>query len=46
LCLQDQLFYNHRIEVLGGVMAEQSAELLRRFFQSRRLAGAQFGSPD
>ncbi len=46
LCLQDQPFYNHRIEVLGGVMAEQSAELLRRFFQSRRLAGAQFGSPD
>lgn len=46
LCLQDQPFYNHHIEVLGGVLADQSAELLRRFFQSRRLTGAQFGSPD
>ena len=27
---------NHRIEVLGGVLAEESAALLRRFFAVRR----------
>ncbi len=27
---------NHRIEVRGGVLAEESAELLRTFFQARR----------
>jgi len=27
---------NHRLEVTDGVMAEQSAELLRGFFQARR----------
>ena len=27
---------NHRPEVIGGIMADQSAELLRRFFQARR----------
>jgi tRNA(adenine34) deaminase len=27
---------NHRPEVIGGVMAEDCAELLKRFFQSRR----------
>ena len=27
---------NHRIEVLGGVLAEESAALLRRFFAARR----------
>lgn len=27
---------NHRPEVIGGVMAEQSAALLQRFFQARR----------
>jgi tRNA(adenine34) deaminase len=27
---------NHRAEVLGGVRAEESAEMLRTFFQSRR----------
>jgi len=27
---------NHRAEVLGGVRAEESAELLRAFFQERR----------
>ena len=29
---------NHRPEVVGGLMAEDCAELLKRFFQSRRLA--------
>ena len=27
---------NHRIEVVGGVMAEESAALLKRFFAARR----------
>lgn len=27
---------NHRCEVTGGVLAEESAEMLRRFFRSRR----------
>jgi len=27
---------NHRPEVMGGLFAEDCAELLRRFFQSRR----------
>ena len=27
---------NHRPEVLGGVRAEESAELLRQFFRERR----------
>ncbi len=28
---------NHRPEVVGGLMAEECAELLKRFFESRRL---------
>jgi len=31
---------NHRIEVLGGICGEESAELLRRFFAERRRAQA------
>jgi len=27
---------NHRLEVVGGLMAEECGELLRRFFQSKR----------
>ncbi len=27
---------NHRVDLLGGVLAEQSAELLRGFFRARR----------
>ena len=27
---------NHRLEVVGGLMAEECGELLKRFFQSRR----------
>jgi tRNA(adenine34) deaminase len=27
---------NHRIEVTGGILAEECGDLLRRFFQSRR----------
>ncbi|MEQ3636387.1 tRNA adenosine(34) deaminase TadA [Alcanivorax sp.] len=29
-------FYNHRVEVEGGVLAEESAALLKRFFADRR----------
>jgi tRNA(adenine34) deaminase len=29
---------NHRPEVIGGLMAEDCAELLKRFFESRRMA--------
>lgn len=39
LCLPEQTFYNHRIEVAGGVLAEESAALLRGFFRQRRAAG-------
>jgi tRNA(adenine34) deaminase len=28
---------NHRPEVVGGLMAEDCAELLKRFFESRRM---------
>lgn len=31
--------HNHRIEVTGGVLREQAAELLRGFFRSRRTMG-------
>jgi tRNA(adenine34) deaminase len=31
---------NHRIAVTGGVLAEESGELLKRFFAVRRRAGA------
>jgi tRNA(adenine34) deaminase len=27
---------NHQIEVIGGILAEECGDLLRRFFQSRR----------
>ena len=37
LRLQDQTFYNHRIQIEGGLLANESRILLRRFFQSRRL---------
>ncbi len=32
---------NHRVEPIGGVMAEESAELLRSFFRERRRAGGE-----
>ena len=36
LRLPEQPFYNHRLEVIGGVLAEDSAILLRSFFRQRR----------
>ena len=32
------MVFNHYIEVVGGVLADKSAELLTRFFQERRRA--------
>jgi tRNA(adenine34) deaminase len=37
--LLDDPRFNHRVEVRGGVLAEESAALLREFFAARRAAG-------
>ncbi|RMG49720.1 MAG: tRNA adenosine(34) deaminase TadA [Gammaproteobacteria bacterium] len=37
---------NHRIEVQGGVLADESAELLRAFFRQRRRSVAQPPVPE
>jgi len=37
--LCDDKRLNHRVEVLAGVMAEESAEVLRAFFRQRRARG-------
>ena len=34
--LTRKIEFNHRLEVVGGVMSEESAALLREFFQRRR----------
>mgnify|MGYP005749529071 CR=1 FL=1 len=36
LNLPEQTFYNHSLEVIGGVLADQSAALLKGFFAGRR----------
>jgi tRNA(adenine34) deaminase len=36
LDLPAQAFYNHRLEVVGGVLAERSSALLKAFFVDRR----------
>ena len=36
LQLLDQSHYNHRISWVGGVMAEESSQLLKEFFQKKR----------
>lgn len=46
LALQDMQFYNHRITVSGGLLADDAAQLLRAFFQSRRSVGGEFRAPD
>jgi tRNA(adenine34) deaminase len=38
LNLPEQRFYNHRIEVIGGIEAAAAADLMRRFFRTRRAA--------
>lgn len=36
LQLPDASFYNHRLDVRGGLCADESAVLLQQFFQARR----------
>jgi len=36
LDLSDSRALNHRFEINGGVLADDSASLLKRFFESRR----------
>lgn len=36
LRLPDEIFYNHRLDVVPGVLAEESAALLKAFFADRR----------
>ena len=38
LQLADSGFYNHEIHVKGGLLADESAALLRQFFRSRRVS--------
>lgn len=38
-CLLDDARLNHRVTVSGGILAEASGELLRRFFRARRGRG-------
>lgn len=40
LALEQEGFYNHQLQVEGGLLAEQSAILLKRFFASRRKSHA------
>ena len=34
--LNEENFFNHRISITGGVLENESSELLRLFFKSRR----------
>ena len=34
--LSDSRAFNHRFEINGGVLADDSAKLLKEFFESRR----------
>ena len=36
LNLQKQSFFNHRISISSGILAAESSELLKKFFQERR----------
>ena len=36
ICLSDKPFYNHHLDVLGGVLEEQCATLIGDFFRDRR----------
>ncbi len=35
-CFFSQPFLNHRVEMKGGVLAQESAQMLRAFFKARR----------
>ena len=39
ICLSDKSFYNHNLDVLGGVLEEQCATLISDFFRDRRSQG-------
>jgi tRNA(adenine34) deaminase len=36
LKLQEESFFNHKISVSSGILANESSELLKKFFQERR----------
>ena len=36
LNLKDEEFFNHKISVSSGILAQESSELLKKFFQERR----------
>ena len=36
MCLLDSPFYNHKIDILGGVLAQEAATLMSDFFTLRR----------
>jgi tRNA(adenine34) deaminase len=37
LNLKEEIFFNHRISVSSGILAEESSELLKQFFLERRV---------
>ena len=37
-CFFSQAFLNHRVEISGGVLADDSAQMLKAFFKARRAA--------
>lgn len=37
-CFFSQSFLNHRVEITGGVLASESAQMLKAFFKARREA--------
>ena len=41
LQLTEQTHFNHRIEVIGGLLAEQCGELVSQFFRQRRKQSGQ-----
>jgi tRNA(adenine34) deaminase len=36
MCLLDRPFYNHKIDILGGVLAKEASSLMSDFFSMRR----------
>jgi tRNA(adenine34) deaminase len=36
-CFFSQSFLNHRVEIRGGVLAQESAQMLKAFFKARRV---------
>ena len=46
LSLQTEPFYNHTMDVEGGLLEAESAALLRDFFRVRREVGVDFRAPE